>query len=280
MDLATLVGLVLGWISVLGGALLKGGQLSYYLSIPSFILVMGGTLGATMISYSLKQMTDLPKVTMQAFFQKKVDLAGTINNLIRFADRARREGLLALESEVEGVGDPFMVKGMRLIVDGTDPALVREILETELAFLEERHKVGEGIYNTLAGFSPTLGIIGTVISLINMMTQLEDPSKMGHMLAAAFIATLYGVAFANLLFLPLANKLKARSTEEVLLRTIIIEGTLGIQAGENPRIIEEKLRSFLPPSLRRLVGRQAVAADQAPGQASAPEAGATVSTAR
>lgn len=259
MDPATLLGLILGWASVLVGAILKGGSIGYYVSIPSFILVMGGTIGATMASYSLKQMMDLPRVTMQAFFTRPCDLAGTINTLIRLADKARRDGLLALEHETEKMGDPFMVKAVNLVVDGTDPALVRDILETELSYLDGRHKVGEGIYNTMAGFSPTLGIIGTVISLINMMTKLEDPSKMGYMLAAAFIATLYGVTFANLVFLPFANKLKSRSTEEILLRTIVLEGVLSIQAGENPRIVEEKMRSFLPPSLRARVGRQAAA---------------------
>ncbi|MDR5708889.1 MAG: flagellar motor protein [Armatimonadota bacterium] len=270
MDLATLLGLVVGWASVGAGAILKGGKPEYYISIPAFILVFGGTLGATMVSYSLKQMLDLPRVTLRAFFHRPPDVLGTMNRLIRFADRARREGLLSLEGELREKDDPFLTKGVRLVVDGTDSAVVREILETEIELMEERHRVGEGIYTTMAGFSPTLGIIGTVISLINMMQQLDDPSKLGHMLAAAFIATLYGVALANLVFLPLSNKLRARSQEEALLRQIITEGVLAIQAGENPRLVEEKLRAFLPPALRTRVGREAAmqeGAARSPGTA-------------
>ncbi|MCS7172050.1 MAG: flagellar motor protein [Armatimonadetes bacterium] len=257
MDLATLLGLVVGWASVGAGAILKGGKPEYYISIPAFLLVFGGTLGATMVSYSLKQILDLPRVTLRAFFHRPPDVLGTMNRLIRFADRARREGLLSLEGELREGDDPFLTKGVRLVVDGTDSAVVREILETEIELMEERHRVGEGIYSTMAGFAPTLGIIGTVISLINMMQKLDDPSKLGHMLAAAFIATLYGVALANLVFLPLSNKLRARSQEEALLRQIVTEGVLAIQAGENPRLVEEKLRAFLPPALRAKVGREA-----------------------
>ncbi len=257
MDLATLLGLVVGWASVGAGAILKGGKPEYYISMPSFLLVFGGTLGATMVSYSLKQMLDLPRVTLHAFLHRPVDVLGTMNRLIRFADRARREGLLSLEGEIHERDDPFLAKGVRLVVDGTDSAVVREILETEVELMEERHRVGESIYTTMAGFSPTLGIIGTVIALVNMMMKLDDPSKLGYMLAAAFIATLYGVALANLVFLPFANKLRARSQEEVLLRQVVIEGVLAIQAGENPRVIEEKLRAFLPPALRSKVSREA-----------------------
>ncbi len=270
MDLATLLGLVVGWASVGAGAILKGGKPEYYVSVPAFLLVFGGTVGATMVSYSLKQMLDLPRVTLHAFLHRPVDVLGTMNRLIRFADRARREGLLSLEGEIQERDDPFLAKGVRLVVDGTDSAVVREILDTEVELMEERHRVGESIYTTMAGFSPTLGIIGTVISLINMMMKLDDPSKLGHMLAAAFIATLYGVALANLVFLPLANKLRARSQEEVLLRQVVIEGVLAIQAGENPRVIEEKLRAFLPPALRSKVSREAAsntAGAAAPGAA-------------
>jgi chemotaxis protein MotA len=270
MDLATLLGLVVGWASVGMGAILKGGKPEYYVSVPAFLLVFGGTVGATMVSYSLKQMLDLPRVTLHAFLHRPVDVLGTMNRLIRFADRARREGLLSLEGEIQERDDPFLAKGVRLVVDGTDSAVVREILDTEVELMEERHRVGESIYTTMAGFSPTLGIIGTVISLINMMMKLDDPSKLGHMLAAAFIATLYGVALANLVFLPLANKLRARSQEEVLLRQVVIEGVLAIQAGENPRVIEEKLRAFLPPALRSKVSREAAsnsAGAAAPGAA-------------
>lgn len=257
MDLATIIGLLLAWGALGLGIIIEGGELGSFFKISAVILVIGGTLGATVISFSLGQILSLPKIMMRAFLQKQLHVTEAMNLLIAFAEKARREGLLSLEDELEKVADPFLAKGVRLVVDGTDPALVRDILETELSFLEERHKLGESIFTTMGGFAPTLGIIGTVAGLVHMLSQLDDPSKMGPAIAAAFMATFYGVSVANLVFLPIANKLKVRSAEEVLLRQVIIEGVLSIQAGDNPRILEEKLRSFLPPAMRAAVGRHA-----------------------
>ena len=170
--------------------------------------------------------------------------------MVRFAERARREGLLVLEEEARRIDDDFLQRGMRLAIDGTDPEMVREILSTEIHFLQARHKVGENIFTTLGGFAPTLGIIGTVMGLIHMLANLSDPAKMGPLIAGAFIATLYGVSSANLIFLPIGNKLKARSAEEVIVREVMVEGILSIQTGDNPRIVEEKLKAFLAPKMR------------------------------
>jgi chemotaxis protein MotA len=250
MDLATIIGLVLAWGALIGAVLLEGGDIKALINIPAALLVFGGTLGAATISFKMNQITGLPNILKQAFKEKSQDVAGVIALLVRFAERARREGLLVLEDDARNVDDEFLQRGVRLAIDGTDPEMVREILSTEIHFLQTRHKVGESIFTTLGGFAPTLGIIGTVMGLIHMLANLADPVKMGPSIAGAFIATLYGVASANLIFLPIGNKLKARSAEEVLVREVMVEGILAIQAGDNPRIVEEKLKAFLAPKMR------------------------------
>ena len=250
MDLATIFGLLLAWGALVGSLLMEGGDPRSLVNIPAALLVFGGTLGAATVSFRLNQITGIPDVLRKAFSGKEQDVPGTIAMLVKFAERARRDGLLVLDDEASKVDDEFLKRGIRLAVDGTDPELVREILSTEIFFLQSRHKVGESIFTTMGGFAPTLGIIGTVIGLIHMLANLSDPGKMGPLIAGAFIATLYGVSSANLIFLPIGNKLKARSGEEVLVREVMIEGILAIQAGDNPRIVEEKLMAFLAPKLR------------------------------
>jgi chemotaxis protein MotA len=218
-----------------------------YLQPSAFFIVFGGTLGATMISYPLSVVANIFAITKQAFIQREMKAADVIQTLVGFATKARREGLLGLEDEIANVNDNFLKKGIQLVVDGTDIELVRSILETDLSFLETRHKLGEGLFGTMGGFSPTLGIIGTVMGLVNALSQLESASKVAGAIAVAFIATFYGIAFANLIFLPMSFKLKAKSAQEVLVREVMIEGILSISAGDNPRIVEEKLKAFLSP---------------------------------
>ena len=251
MDLATIIGLLIAWGALLGSLLMEGGDARALINIPAALLVFGGTLGAATISFRMNQIMDLPDILKQAFNEPTQDPADVIRLLVRFAERARREGLLVLEAEIQRLSDPFLKTGIRLAVDGTDAEVLREILTTEVHFLRSRHKTGEHIFTTLAGFAPTLGIIGTVMGLIHMLANLSDPGKMGPLIAGAFIATLYGVSSANLLFLPIANKLKGRSQDEVLVREVMIEGILAIQAGDNPRIVDDKLRAYLAPRLRR-----------------------------
>lgn len=253
MDLATIIGLILGFGSVTLALFIEGGSLGSLMRVGPFILVIGGTFGCTIASFPFSKTTGLLKVMKQAFFAKPLDHAYFIRTLVKFAEKARREGLLVLEEDAHKVDDEFLQKGLRLAIDGTDHELVRDILRTDLEFLEERHKQGAQFFQTLGGFAPTLGIIGTVMGLIQMLENLSDPGSMGPAIAMAFTATLYGVSSANLLFLPLGNKLKIRSAEEQFLREIMIEGILSIQAGDNPRIVEEKLKAFLPPKVREQV---------------------------
>jgi len=199
----------------------------------------------------------LPAIIKNAIIGAPMDLPKTIQILVSFAERARREGLLALEEQARDIDDPFLQKGIQLAVDGTDPELVPAILETEIAYLGERHTAGASILSTMGGFAPTLGVIGTVAGLVHMMANLSDPGSMGPAIASAFIATLYGVSSANLVFLPLGNKLKQRNGIEILLREIQIEGILYIQAGDNPRVVEEKLKAFLDPKARASIVMEA-----------------------
>ncbi len=250
MDLATIIGLLLAWGALVGALLMEGGDFHSLVNVPAALLVFGGTIGAAMVSFKMSQITELPGILRQAFSESTQDVTQVITLLVRLAERARKDGLLVLETESKRINDDFLKRGLRLAVDGTDPELVREILCTELQVLQGRHKVGESIFTTMGGFAPTLGIIGTVMGLIHMLANLSDPGKMGPLIAGAFIATLYGVSSANLLFLPIGNKLKARSLEEALIREVMIEGVLSIQAGDNPRIVEEKLKAFLAPRVR------------------------------
>jgi chemotaxis protein MotA len=244
MDLATIIGIVIG-IVLLGGAIIMGGHAVIFLSFESLMIVLGGTLAGTMVSYSLADLLKIPHLIRISLSDIRFNSAEVIDILVHFAEKARREGLLALEQDVMEIDDKFLQKGIQLVVDGTDPELVRNILETKLTFLEERHSKGRRMMDTMGQLSPAFGMIGTLIGLIQMLSQLDDPGNLGSGMAVALITTLYGALLANLLFIPLSSKLKVRSEEEILLKEVMIEGILSIQAGENPRIVEEKLSAFL-----------------------------------
>jgi len=250
MDLATIAGLLLAWGALVVSLIWEGGDPRALVNLPAALLVFGGTLGAATISFRLEQIRAIPEILRKVFATGDEDVPGTIALLVSYAERARREGLLCLDAEADVARDPFLARAIRLAVDGTDPEYIREILATEIHFLQVRHKVGESMFTTMGGFAPTLGIIGTVMGLIHMLANLSDPGKMGPLIAGAFIATLYGVSSANLLFLPIGNKLRARTAEEVLVREVVVEGILAVQAGDNPRIVEDKLMAFLAPRLR------------------------------
>ena len=251
VDVSTIAGLAIGFGSMFIGLLIEsGGNIGHiviFFQISAFFIVMGGTMGATMVSYPMPVVTNGFNVLKQAFIQREMNPSDVIQTLVGFATKARREGLLGLEDEIANVNDNFLKKGIQLVVDGTDIELVRSILETDLSFLETRHKLGEGLYGTMGGYAPTMGIIGTVMGLVNALSMLESAAKVAGAIAVAFIATFYGIAFANLIFLPIAFKLKAKSAQEVLIREVMIEGILSISAGDNPRIVEEKLKAFLSP---------------------------------
>ncbi|MCT4507993.1 MAG: flagellar motor protein [Tepidibacter sp.] len=250
MDLGTLIGIVSGFGLIIVSILL-GGSLGAFIDIPSVMIVVGGTIAATLVAYPLPKVKEIIKLTQKAFKDRGSNPNEVIESMIELANKARKEGLLALEESSSGIDDDFIKKGVMLVVDGTDPDLVRTLLETELDFLEERHKSGQGLFETMGSFAPAFGMVGTLIGLINMLKKLDDPSAIGPAMSVALLTTLYGSFLANMIFIPIANKLKVKSREETLEREIIVEGLLSIQAGENPRIIEEKLKAFLPPSMRK-----------------------------
>lgn len=250
MDFASLFGVLLAWGALFVALILEGGDLRSLIHLPAAILVFGGTLGAGIMSFRSNQLVSIPSLLRKVFSEQRQDVADIVLMLTRFADKARRSGLLSMERDVDQIEDSFLKQGLQLVMDGTDPEIIREILTTDLQFEVMRHRNEESIFTTLGGFAPTLGIIGTVMGLIHMLSNLNDPGKMGPLIAGAFIATLYGVASANLVFLPISNKLRAIASEEHLVHEIILEGVLSIQAGNSPRVVEEKLKAFLAPRLR------------------------------
>ena len=250
MDIATIIGLISGFGFVFYGILLSG-DVGSFIDFPSVVIVLGGTLASTLISYPLKDFLGTVKVIKHVFSYKETSPDGVIEEIITLANVARKEGLLSLEEYGEKIDDEFLKKGIMLIVDGTDPELVRNILETELVFLEERHSEGQGILESMAAFAPAYGMLGTLIGLINMLKNLKDPDSVGPNMAVALVTTFYGSMLANLVFTPMASKLKIRNKREMLIKELMVEGLLSIQAGENPRIIEEKLKTFIPPEMRK-----------------------------
>ena len=249
MDFATAIGFLTGFGFLIWG-IGNSGELSNFLNLPSVVIVLGGTIAATFVSYPLRKVIRTIKVVKNAMTTKKELETDVITQIIELANIARKEGLLALEEAGENIHDQFLKKGILLIVDGTDPELVRNILETELTFMEERHREGQGLFDAMGTYAPAFGMIGTLIGLINMLASLDDPSSVGPKMAVALVTTFYGSVLANLLFIPIANKLRGRSKSEIMLKELLVEGLLSIQAGENPRIIEEKLLTFLSPEAR------------------------------
>jgi chemotaxis protein MotA len=259
LDFATIIGLVLAvaalalsaWIGKVDAGII-------FARYEAFILVFLGTIGATMVSFPMR--TFLRGIVLglrTAFVEPVYHEREVIATLVSFAEKARREGLLALENEAAALEDDFMRKGIQLVIDGRDTDIIRKILETEIAFVQDRNAKAEAVFMTMGGFSPTLGIIGTVLGLIAMLKALgaltgssNIAGQLGVATAQAFVATFFGIALANLLWIPLASKIKERAGEQLLLREIMVEGILSIQAGDNPRLLEEKLHAFLDPTER------------------------------
>ena len=250
MDIATLVGVISGFGLILSSIML-GGSLEIFVHIPSLMVTLGGTIASTLMNYPLAKVLGVFKVVKNVFLFKLPSHTHIIEQVVEFAMLSRREGLLALESKLEGMDDPFMAKGVRLIIDGFPTETVRDILQIDVDQTSARHIMGKGILDSMGAAAPAFGMIGTLIGLVQMLQNLDDPSKIGGGMAVALITTFYGALMANVLFLPLAGKLGAREKEEVLIREIIIEGVIAIQAGDQPQLVEEKLKSFLPPSGRK-----------------------------
>jgi chemotaxis protein MotA len=248
------IGVALGGIFM--ATMMEGTPPMAFFNIPSFLVVFVGTLGVTMASTTMETVKKIPALYKTAFSPPELDFRGRVDTMVEFAERARREGLLALEDEIDELDDEFSKKGLQLVVDGTDPDLVREILENEIDGMATRHHHGADMFEKAAGFGPTLGILGTVCSLVHVLQNLSNPDTLGPAISGAFIATLYGVGSANVVYYPVANKLKAVSAQEMELRTMTLEGILAIQAGDNPRVVEDKLIAFLSPEERAAEGEE------------------------
>ncbi len=249
MDLATIIGIISG-VGLVVTTIIMGGSPKIFIHIPSMMVVFGGATAALLISFQLKEVLGVINVVRKAFFSEKTDNVALINQIVELSKKARKEGLLAIDKEVSQIEDPFLRSGMEMVVDGTEPELIRSIMETELSYLMDRHKRGQEIFSAYGEYSPAFGMIGTLIGLIGMLQNLNDPSQIGGGMAVALITTFYGALAANLVFLPIAGKLKNRSEEEVLIKEMIIEGVLSIQFGEHPNTIQRKLMNFLSPKQR------------------------------
>ncbi|OGP64746.1 MAG: hypothetical protein A3K22_04625 [Deltaproteobacteria bacterium RBG_16_42_7] len=250
MDITTIFGLILGIGAVLGAFLMEGGHLSSLLQAPAMMLVICGTLGASIITTPFSQLKALPKLFGIILFEKELNPQQLVDLIYNLAQKSRKNGLLSLEKDLSDIKDSFLKKAIQLAIDGFETNKIREILEIEMSYIEERHKVGAVFFKTLGGFSPTLGIIGTVLGLIHALGNMENSSNMAASIASAFIATLWGVALANLIYLPISDKLKAKHQDEALYLDIICEGVISLAMGDNPRVIRMKLVSFLLPNRR------------------------------
>ena len=247
MDLAALVGIVLAFGGIFGAQIMEGGSPTSIILVPPLVLVICGTLGAAMAGGVLKDTLGIVNQLKLAFTGKVTAPGELVDSIVKLAERARREGLLALEDAAKGVSHPFLRRGLEMAIDGTDPEELGEILHGEIDAKRKADKSAAKIFTDMGGFAPTIGIIGTVMGLVHVLSSLSDPSKLGELIAGAFVATLWGVMLANVVFLPLGNRLKRISEIECEQMELAVEGVMAIQAGANPRLVAQKLKSLLPP---------------------------------
>ena len=251
MDISSLIGLLLGTAFLLIAiAIAPGSSFGAFIDYPSGMVVIGGAISATLICFPLKSILGVGKVAKNVFFNKPEDFGELIDQIVSLAETARRDGLLALESRLEEIANPFIVLGIQMAVDGTRPEVIEDIMRTELDAVATRHKNGKSVVAQAGRFAPAFGMIGTLMGLIIMLGNMDDPAAIGPGMAVALITTLYGAIISNLFFLPFAEKLGFINKHELLVMEITIRGIMGIQAGDNPRVIEQKLSTFIPPKLR------------------------------
>ena len=250
MDIATIIGLVRGGVLVVGSILYGGGSLAAFFDAPSVMVVVGGSVAATLIAFPPRAFFGMFKVTLKAIFYRLDHVPDLIEQIVSLAETARRDGLLALESRLEEVNNSFIVLGIQMAVDGTRPEVMEDILRTEIDAVATRHRDGKAVLDSMGRFAPAFGMIGTLIGLIMMLGDMSDPSNIGKGMAVALLTTLYGAIAANVVFLPLAEKLGFINKQELLAMEVVVRGIMAIQAGENPRVIEQKLNTFLAPKLR------------------------------
>ena len=261
MEVATPVGIIFAVVAISVAFIMEGGSPMVAFSNPAaVIIIIGGTVGVGLASNRMSDIAPGIKATLKMLLPgKKVDSAGAVTELMEYADIARRDGLLALEEKAKGVEDAFMKRGLELVIDGTDSDEVLEVLEADILAMKERHKVAAKFHMDCGTYAPAIGIVGCVLGLTLALSKMEDPAEMGHAIASAFIATLWGIGIANMFFMPLANKMKRVSAVEVAHRQMVIEGILAIQAGVSPRAVGEKLKSHLSPKARDAIGEKKAA---------------------
>ncbi len=250
MDIATLLGAVSGFV-LIAVAIFIGGGAGAFLNVPAVLITVGGTVCATLVHFPLAEVLRIVKVVKRTFAVNIPPAERVISQMTEFARTARKDGVLALEDTMRRLDDEFLSKGLQLLVDGTESDQIREVMLIELNALQHRNQVGSSILSFMGDAAPAFGMIGTLIGLVQMLRQLDDPSKIGVGMATALLTTFYGALLANLLFIPLAGKLQTRSKEEEIVRQMMIEGLVGIQAGVNPSVLEDRLTSFLAPGEKR-----------------------------
>jgi chemotaxis protein MotA len=245
MDKLSIIGLLLAAVAIIGGQLLEGGNIGSLVQVAAFLIVIGGTLAAVMVQSPLPVFRDALKLARWVLLPPAFDAEGIIARIGEWSASARRDGMLALENQVAATTDPFIRNGLQMLVDGFEPQRIREAFDVETEAWEERHRAAAKVWEAAGGYAPTIGILGAVLGLIHVMENLSDPNKLGGGIAVAFVATVYGVGTANLLFLPIASKLKMLIGREVRRREIVADGLLGIANGENPKLIEARLNGYL-----------------------------------
>lgn len=250
MDIASVIGLVLVAILLVSSIVIGGGSFSSFFDAPSMMVVVGGSLAAVMMCFPLSRVFGVFGIVKQCFFNRQDNLAAILDQIVELADVARRDGLLALESKMGDIDHPFIRIGIQMAIDGSPPEVLEDILRTEVDSLATRHSEGKSIFDQMGRFAPAFGMIGTLMGLIMMLSNMSDPSSIGAGMAVALITTLYGAIVSNAFFLPFAEKLGFLNKQELFTKELIIRGILAIQSGENPRVIRQKLNTFLPPKTR------------------------------
>lgn len=249
MDIGILFGFLGTWMLILW-AMLAGGSLTYFINGPSLVMVVGGSVTVILVSYPFSTVRRIFTYCKKAFCGSSPSLDKLIEDMVSYAEIARRDGILSLDNVTSDIDDKFIIKGVQMAVDGTDPELIEQILNDELDNLIDRHAVSKAVLDGVGKYAPALGMIGTLVGLVIMLQNMDDPSKIGPGMAVAILTTMYGAIIANAFALPISDRLAVRSAEEVLYKTIIIKGVMSIQSGDNPRIVEQKLLTFVPPSMR------------------------------
>ncbi len=252
-DLLTPIGILIGISMVAFGVISSGGVQGFliFIDFPSMLIVLGGVFGALCVSFPIRQLRNMWRVGLQAFQSKESNVDELIEKFVQLSELARREGLLALEAEMDKVHDPFVRKGLLLAIDGVEPEVIKEMLEAEIIGIEERHSKGRSVFEKAGDYAPAWGMVGTLIGLVLMLRNLNTPSTLGPNMAIALLTTLYGSLLSNLLFQPIAAKLAVKTEQEVFMKEVVIEAVVGLQSGQNPRLLQEKLKAFIPAKKAR-----------------------------